>query len=164
LNVLHDSHMFVLSHCLSQQETCYDLHPNSSFSVPVTPLPLGYRRPIIHLYVLCLDFTADNHQVLTADLYHKQISIFLSLSLSEWRAFFVCKHRNLLHPARVPGTIVRYYPRPAAPLPMITPTAQPTSLFVHCINIERGCRSRTCRPIGLWDVKDPTLSRQSAHS
>jgi hypothetical protein len=24
-------------------------------------------------------------------------------------------------------------------------------------------RNRPCRPIGLWDVKDPTLSRQSAH-
>jgi hypothetical protein len=25
-------------------------------------------------------------------------------------------------------------------------------------------RNRPWRPIGLWDVKDPTLSRQSAHS
>jgi hypothetical protein len=25
-------------------------------------------------------------------------------------------------------------------------------------------RNRLRRPIGLWDVKDPTLSRQSAHS
>jgi hypothetical protein len=24
-------------------------------------------------------------------------------------------------------------------------------------------RNRPWRPIGLWDVKDPTLSRQSAH-
>jgi hypothetical protein len=25
-------------------------------------------------------------------------------------------------------------------------------------------RNRPCRPIGFWDVEDPTLSRQSAHS
>jgi hypothetical protein len=32
-------------------------------------------------------------------------------------------------------------------------------------NVKQSYRcNRPCRPVGLWDVKDPTLSRQSAHS
>jgi hypothetical protein len=54
-----------------------------------------------------------------------------------------------------------YYTRPAASLPMITPTSQPTWLFIHYVNIKKNGQKRgcawcslrwawrgTCRPMG----------------
>jgi hypothetical protein len=112
----------------------------------ITP-SLGCRYPVIYHYILCLDFTANKHQVLTewlaAVLYHKQISIFLSLSLSEWRAFFVCNHRNLLHPARVFGTILLY---PPSSFPAHDYTHLPTYLTFYSLHKyqEEWIKKRMC--------------------
>jgi hypothetical protein len=38
------------------------------------------------------------------------------------------------------------------------------AVLEEAVGVVSNPRNRPWRPIGLWDVKDPTLSRQSAHS